>query len=126
MTRYAIRRNRRIHPSMYGGVGGRGREAPPTRFVVCQALAKAGWSTDDTNRSSVPQCLELDAETPVYFTRTCAWFEYDDTFAAVVLNACTRYTYVPLLAGLSVVVTTFGPVWPIRVKLLVPLGARSI
>jgi len=52
MTRYAIRRNRRIHPSMYGGVGGRGREAPPTRFVVGQALAKAGWSTGSKSSRS--------------------------------------------------------------------------
>ena len=33
MTRSDIKRNRRIHPGTYGGVGGRGREAPPTRFV---------------------------------------------------------------------------------------------
>ena len=31
-TRSQTRRNRRIHPSTYGGVGGRGREAPPTRL----------------------------------------------------------------------------------------------
>ncbi len=34
MTRYDIKRNRRIHPSTYGGVGGRGREAPRTRSNV--------------------------------------------------------------------------------------------
>jgi RNA-directed DNA polymerase len=36
-------RNRRIHPSTYGGVGGRGREAPPTRF---QAVAQAIFLKD--------------------------------------------------------------------------------
>ena len=32
LSRLTICRNRRIHPSTYGGVGGRGRETPPTRL----------------------------------------------------------------------------------------------
>jgi hypothetical protein len=34
LLRFTIGRNRRIHPSTYGGVGGRGCEAPPARFHV--------------------------------------------------------------------------------------------
>ena len=42
------RRNRPIQPSTYGGVGGRGREAPPTRFCglsfVCIRGRMSSWA----------------------------------------------------------------------------------
>jgi hypothetical protein len=61
MTRYTIKRNRRIHPSTYGGVGGRGPGAPPTRSPRFKIRQPYSMTSSYATCRSIPLCGTLAA-----------------------------------------------------------------